>query len=80
VGPEKSQQLQIPPSLNSKAFLQRVRLLFLLRQVFTVRQRFSWRQCFCIYFAAAIFLYLHLHFYLVCANNLIGADILELIG
>jgi hypothetical protein len=31
-GPEGSQQLQIPPSLNSKAILQRARLLFLLRQ------------------------------------------------
>ncbi len=31
-GHERSQQLQIPPSLNSKAILQRVRLLFLLRQ------------------------------------------------
>ncbi len=31
-GPERSQQLQIPPSLNSKAILQRVRLIFLLRQ------------------------------------------------
>ncbi len=31
-GPERSQQLQIPPSLNSKAILQRVRLLFLLHQ------------------------------------------------
>jgi hypothetical protein len=31
-GPERSQQLQILPSLNSKAILQRVRLLFLLRQ------------------------------------------------
>ncbi len=29
---ERSQQLQIPPSLNSKAILQRVRLLFLQRQ------------------------------------------------
>ncbi len=28
-GPERSQQLQIPPSLNSKAILQRIRLLFL---------------------------------------------------
>ncbi len=31
-GPERSQQLQILPSLNSKAILQRVRLHFLLRQ------------------------------------------------
>ncbi len=31
-GPERSQKLQILPSLNSKAILQRVRLLFLLRQ------------------------------------------------
>ncbi len=31
-GLERSQQLQIPPSLNSKAIPQRVRLLFLLRQ------------------------------------------------
>ncbi len=31
-GPERSQQLQIPPSLNIKAILQRVCLLFLLRQ------------------------------------------------
>ncbi len=31
-GPERSQQLQIPPSLNSKAILQQARLLLLLRQ------------------------------------------------
>jgi hypothetical protein len=31
-GPERSQQLHIPPSLNSKAIHQRARLLFLLRQ------------------------------------------------
>ncbi len=31
-GPERSQQLQIPPSLNSKAILQRACLLFLQRQ------------------------------------------------
>ncbi len=32
VGHERSQQLQIPPSLKSKAILQQVRLLFLQRQ------------------------------------------------
>jgi hypothetical protein len=32
-GHERSQQLQIPPSLNSKAILQQVRLLFLQRQL-----------------------------------------------
>ncbi len=135
-GPERSQQLQIPPSLNSKAILQQARLLFLLpqhwrapsffrqrfwrrqvfnirqrfwiRQVFSIRQRFwirqvcsirqrfwmhqvftirqrFWRrqcfwmsQCFCIYFAEPIFLCIFLHSYLVCANNLIGTDILRL--
>ncbi len=57
-GPERSQQLQILPSLNSKALLQRVHLLFLLRQhfygrqcfprhrVFTRRQRLWMRQVF----------------------------------
>jgi hypothetical protein len=29
---------------------------------------------FCIYFAVPIFLYIFLHSYLVCANNLIGAN------
>ncbi len=59
-GPERSQQLQILPSLNSKAVLQQVLLLFLLRQhfcrrqrfwmrqVFSIRQRFWMRQCFWI--------------------------------
>jgi hypothetical protein len=59
-GPGRSQQLQILPSLNSKAVLQRVCLLFLLRQhfygrqyfprrrVFTKRQRFWMRQVFSI--------------------------------
>jgi hypothetical protein len=47
-GPERSHQLQIPPSLNSKAILQRVRLLFLLRQHFSRRQYFSRRQVFSI--------------------------------
>ncbi len=127
-GPERSQQLQILPSLNSKAVLQRVRLLFLLRQhfygrqyfsrrqVFSIRQRFwirqvfwmrqcfwirrvfwmrqcfwirrvFWmRQCFWIrrvfwtrqcfvYFTALTFLYIFLRSYLVCANNLIGANV-----
>jgi hypothetical protein len=54
-GPERSQQLQIPPSLNSKAILQRVRLLFLLRQHFcrcqhfSIHQRFWIRQVFSIH-------------------------------
>jgi hypothetical protein len=47
-GPERSQQLQIPPSLNSKTILQRVRLLFLLRQHFCRRQGFWMRQVFSI--------------------------------
>jgi hypothetical protein len=47
-GPERSQQLQIPPSLNSKAIPQRVRLFFLLRQYFFRRQYFSRRQVFTI--------------------------------
>jgi hypothetical protein len=38
------------------------------------------RQYFCVYFAAPILLYIFLHFCLVCANNLVGADILELLG
>jgi hypothetical protein len=38
--------LQIPPSLNSKAILQPVRLLFLLRQNFYRRQHFPMRQVF----------------------------------
>jgi hypothetical protein len=139
-GPEKSQLLQIPPSLNSKAVLQRVRLLFLLRQhfcgrqrfwmrqtfsicqrfwmrqsfsihqnfgcsqtlsirqrfwmrqtfnicqrfwmrqAFRIRQRFWMRQTLCIYFAVPIFLRIFLHFYLICANNLIGANVLRLLG
>jgi hypothetical protein len=36
------------------------------------------RQCFCIYFAELIFLYIFLHSYLVCTSNLIGANILRL--
>ncbi len=47
-GPEKSQQLQILPSLNSKAILQRICLLFLLRQHFRRRQRFWMHQVFSI--------------------------------
>jgi hypothetical protein len=35
---------------------------------------------FCIYFAAPIFLYIFLHFYLVFANNLIGANVLRFLG
>jgi hypothetical protein len=132
-GHEKSQQLQIPPSLNSKAILQRVRLLFLQRQhwrapsyfccaniggrlVFLLRQ--PWRapsfslaptllwtpifsyapsfyhppkilgvpmffECanvFCTYFSALLFLYTFLHSYLVCTNNLNGANVLRLLG
>ncbi len=53
---------------------------FSMRQVFSIRQRFWMRQCFCIYFAAPIFLCIFLHSYLVCANNSIGADILRLLG
>ncbi len=40
-GPVRSQQLQIPPSLNSKAILQRDCLLFLLCQHWQ-RPSFSW--------------------------------------
>ena len=47
-GSERSQQLQILPSLNSQAILQRVQLLFLLRQHFCKRQYFSKRQVFTI--------------------------------
>ncbi len=47
-GPERSQQLQIPPSLNSKAILQWVRLLFLLRQHFCRCLYFSRRRVFSI--------------------------------
>ncbi len=101
---------------NSKAILQRICLLFLLRQHFCRRQYFSMRQgfairqrfwmrqcfsirrrfrrgqcfcirqgfwmhqCFCIYFAAPIFLCIFLHSYLVCANNLIGANVLRFLG
>jgi hypothetical protein len=54
--------------------------VFGIHQVFTRRQCFWMRQCFCIYFAAPLFLYIFLHLYLVCANNLTGADILELLG
>jgi hypothetical protein len=52
--------------------------VFTIRQVFSIRQVFARRQYFCVYFAAPIFLYIFLHFCLVCANNLNGADILEL--
>ncbi len=45
-GPERSQQLQIPPSLNSKAIIQLVRILFLLRQLFCGRLIFWMRQVF----------------------------------
>jgi len=45
-GPERSQQLQILPGLNNKAFLQWVCLLFLLRQHFNGHQYFSRRQVF----------------------------------
>jgi hypothetical protein len=48
-GPERSQQLQILPSLNSKAILQRIRLLFLLRQHFRRHQRFWMNQVFSIH-------------------------------
>jgi hypothetical protein len=41
---------------------------------------FWMRQYFCIYFAAPIFLCIFLHSYLVFANNLIGANILRLLG
>ena len=51
-----------------------------IRQVFGIRQVFTRRLYFCIYFAAPIFLCIFLHFCLVCAKNLIGADILELLG
>jgi hypothetical protein len=66
-----------------------IRLIFGMRQVFTIRQVFSIRLIFgmrqvftrrryFVYFAAPIFLYIFLHFCLVCADNLIGANILEL--
>jgi hypothetical protein len=50
-GHERSQQLQIPPSLNSKAILQRVRLLFLQRQhwrapSFSLGPTFLWTPIF----------------------------------
>ncbi len=45
-GPERSQQFQILPSLNSKAIPQRVPLLFRLRQHFCRPQRFWMRQGF----------------------------------
>jgi hypothetical protein len=35
---------------------------------------------FCIYFAVPIFLYIFLHSYLVCANNLTGSNVLRLVG
>ncbi len=109
-GPERSQQLQISPSLNSQAILQRVRLLFLQRQhwrapSFSLAPTFLWTpifsyapsfyhppkilgvpmffECanvFCTYFSALIFLYTFLHSYLVCTNNLIGANVLRLLG
>ncbi len=58
-GPERNQQLQIPPSLNSKAVLQRPanfsccaniggRLIFPMRQHFCRLQHFSSRQVFTI--------------------------------
>ncbi len=117
-GSKRSQQLQILPSLNSEAILQRTRLLFLLRQrrrvpsfsraptflqtpiffqatrfwhlpkifdaprfwhppkileapMFLYPPRFLRRLYFCVFF---------LHSYLVCGNNLIGANILRLSG
>jgi hypothetical protein len=56
-----------------------IRLIFWMSQVFTIRQVFTRRQCFYLFFSA-IFLYIFLHSYLVCADNLTGADILELLG
>jgi hypothetical protein len=47
-GPERCQQLQILPSLNSKAILQWVRPLFLLRQHFCRCPRFWMHQVFSI--------------------------------
>jgi hypothetical protein len=130
-GHERSQQLQIPPSLNSKAILQRVRLLFLQRQhwrapsfsaaptsagakffccanlggclvfpwcqhwtpifsyalsfyhppkILGVPMFFECANVFCTYFSALIFLYTFLTSYLVCTNNLIGANVLRLLG
>ncbi len=115
-GPERSQQLQISPSLNSQAILQRVLLLFLQRQhwrapSFSLAPTVLWTpifsyapsfyhppkilgvpsffhppmffECanvFCTYFSALILLYTFLHSYLVCTNNLIGANVLRLLG
>jgi hypothetical protein len=57
-----------------------IRQGFWMRQCFCIRQGFWMRQCFCIYFAAPIFLCIFLHSCLVCANNLIVANILRFLG
>ncbi len=68
-----------------------IRQRFWMHQIFSIRQRFWVRQCFCIrrvfqgapmfciYFAAPIFLYIFLHSYLVCDNNLTDANVLRLV-
>jgi hypothetical protein len=67
-----------------------IRQRFWMRQVYNIRQRFWIRQVFSIrQLDALIFLYIvcgahilyiFLHSYLVCANNIIGANILRFVG
>ncbi len=54
--------------------------VFRLRQVSTIRQVFLAGAEFLYIFLALKFLYIFLHSYLVCANNLIGTNVLRLLG
>ncbi len=45
--------------------------------VFVSAKVFGCANVFCVYFSTPIFLCIFLHSYLVCANNLIGANVFE---
>jgi hypothetical protein len=67
-----------PRFLDAPMFLYPPR--FLDAPMFLYSPKFLDAPMFCICFAAPIFLCIFLHSYLVCANNLIGANILRFLG